>query len=89
MSIATGASGRPEHEAPAELHLRREAIGARVLLDVDDDPPASGDARIRSPASTGSSAGETWVVGLSDDGRAVIQKYVVDGLDLMEGSSTL
>lgn len=37
----------------------------------------------------GMDARQTWVVRLSDDGRAVIQKYVVDGLDLMEGSSTL
>ena len=38
----------------------------------------------------GMDARQTWVVGRSDDGsRAVIQKYVVDGMDLMPGSSTL
>ena len=37
----------------------------------------------------GMDARQTWVVGLSEDGRPVIQKYVVDGIDLMEGSSSL
>ena len=38
----------------------------------------------------GMDARQTWVVRSSEDGqRAVIQKYVVDGLDLMEGSATL
>jgi hypothetical protein len=36
----------------------------------------------------GMDARQTWVVG-TEDGRPVIQKYVVDGLDLMEGSATL
>jgi hypothetical protein len=36
----------------------------------------------------GMDAYQTWVVR-SQDGRPVIQKYVVDKLDLMEGSSTL
>jgi hypothetical protein len=34
-------------------------------------------------------ARQTWVVRRSEDGRPVIAKYVVDGLDLMEGSATL
>ena len=35
-------------------------------------------------------ARQTWVVARSSDGsRAVIQKYVVDGMDLMPGSATL
>jgi hypothetical protein len=38
----------------------------------------------------GMDARQTWVVARSDDGsRAVIQKYVVDGMDLMPGSSSL
>ena len=37
----------------------------------------------------GMDARQTWVVRLSDDGQPVIQKYVVDGIDLMEGSSSL
>jgi SnoaL-like domain len=37
----------------------------------------------------GMDARQTWVVRRSEDGRAVIAKYVVDGLDLMEGSATL
>jgi hypothetical protein len=38
----------------------------------------------------GMDARQTWVVGLSTDGsHAVIQKYVVDGLDPMEGSASL
>ena len=36
----------------------------------------------------GMDARQTWIVR-SEDGRAVIQKYVVDGLDLMEGSASL
>jgi hypothetical protein len=34
-------------------------------------------------------ARQTWVVARSDDGRAVIRKYIVDGMDLMPGSSPL
>ena len=34
-------------------------------------------------------ARQTWTVGRSEGGGAVIRKYVVDGLDLMEGSATL
>jgi SnoaL-like domain len=38
----------------------------------------------------GMDARQTWVVGLSADGsHAVVQKYVVDGLDPMEGSASL
>ena len=38
----------------------------------------------------GMDARQTWVVTRSDDGsRAVIQKYVVDGMDLMPGSASL
>ena len=37
----------------------------------------------------GMDARQTWVGRVSEDGRPVIQKYVVDGLDLMEGSSSL
>ena len=37
----------------------------------------------------GMDARQTWVVRLSEDGQPVIQKYVVDGIDLMEGSSSL
>jgi len=38
----------------------------------------------------GMDAHQTWVVTRSEDGtRAVIQKYVVDGMDLMPGSATL
>lgn len=38
----------------------------------------------------GMDARQTWVVARSDDGsRAVIKKYVVDGMDLMPGSSSL
>jgi hypothetical protein len=37
----------------------------------------------------GMDARQTWVVARSDDGRVVIQKYVVDGMDLMPGSASL
>jgi len=38
----------------------------------------------------GMDARQTWVVArAADGGRPVIQKYVVDGMDLMPGSSTL
>ena len=37
----------------------------------------------------GMDAHQTWVVSRSGDGRAVIQKYVVDGMDLMPGSASL
>jgi len=38
----------------------------------------------------GMDARQTWVVTRSEDGsRAVIKKYVVDGMDLMPGSSPL
>ena len=37
----------------------------------------------------GMDAHQTWVVSRSADGRAVIQKYVVDGMDLMPGSASL
>jgi hypothetical protein len=34
-------------------------------------------------------ARQTWVVRRADDGNPVIQKYVVDGIDRMEGSASL
>ena len=37
----------------------------------------------------GMDARQTWVVRMSEAGQPVIQKYVVDGIDLMEGSSSL
>jgi hypothetical protein len=37
----------------------------------------------------GMDARQTWVVVRGDDGRAVIKKYVVDGMDLMPGSASL
>jgi len=37
----------------------------------------------------GMDARQTWVVRRSEAGRPVIQKYVVDGIDLMEGSASL
>ena len=37
----------------------------------------------------GMDARQTWVVRATAEGRAVIQKYVVDGMDLMPGSASL
>ena len=37
----------------------------------------------------GMDARQTWVMGRAPDGGVVIRKYVVDGLDLMEGSASL
>lgn len=50
-------------------------------------------ARVWSPPDAkskwlGMDARQTWVVR-SEGGRPVIQKYVVDGIDLMEGSASL
>ena len=45
---------------------------------------------MRASKWLGMDARQTWVVTrAADGGRPVIKKYVVDGMDLMPGSSTL
>jgi len=78
-----------------EVHTMKELVitprdgGADVKLVVN------WQAKVWNPPDAkskwlGMDARQTWVVTRSEDGtRAVIQKYVVDGMDLMPGSSQL
>jgi hypothetical protein len=78
-----------------EIHTMKElAITSRGDL-ADVKLVVNWQARVWSPPDAkskwlGMDARQTWVVVPSADGNhAVIQKYVVDGLDLMEGSASL
>ena len=77
-----------------EVHTMKDLVITPRGDEADVKLVVNWQAKVWNPPDAkskwlGMDARQTWVVRLSDDGRAVIQKYVVDGLDLMEGSSTL
>jgi hypothetical protein len=77
-----------------EVHTMKElAITPRGDV-ADVKLTVNWQARIWNPPDAkskwlGMDAHQTWVVVRSSDGRAVVQKYVVDGMDQMPGSAGL
>ena len=78
-----------------EVHTMKELTITPRGNEADVKLVVNWQAKVWNPPDAkskwlGMDARQTWVVGRSSDGsRAVIQKYVVDGMDLMPGSSTL
>ena len=76
-----------------EVHTMKDLVITPRGEEADVKLVVNWQARVWNPPDAkskwlGMDARQTWVVR-SEEGRPVIQKYVVDGLDLMEGSSTL
>jgi hypothetical protein len=76
-----------------EVHTMKDLVITPRGEEADVKLVVNWQARVWNPPDAkskwlGMDARQTWIVR-SEDGRPVIQKYVVDGLDLMEGSSTL
>jgi hypothetical protein len=85
---------RVTHTFFDEVHTMKELAISPRGDQADVKLVVNWQARVWNPPDAkskwlGMDARQTWVVRRSDDGRPVIQKYVVDGLDLMEGSSSL
>ncbi len=77
-----------------EVHTMKDLVITPRGDEVDVKLVVNWQAKVWNPPDAkskwlGMDARQTWVVRASEDGRAVIQKYVVDGLDLMDGSATL
>ena len=77
-----------------EVHTMKELAITPRGDEADVKLVVNWQARVWNPPEPkskwlGMDARQTWVVRRSEDGRPVIAKYVVDGLDLMEGSATL
>jgi len=78
-----------------EVHTMKDLVITPRGAEADVKLVVNWQAKVWNPPDAkskwlGMDARQTWVVARSDDGtRAVIQKYVVDGMDLMPGSSTL
>ena len=77
-----------------EVHTMKDLVITLRGDEADVKLVVNWQARVWNPPDPkskwlGMDARQTWVVRRSEDGRAVIAKYVVDGLDLMEGSATL
>jgi hypothetical protein len=77
-----------------EVHTMKELAISPRGEEADVKLVVNWQARVWNPPDAkskwlGMDARQTWVVRRADDGRAVIQKYVVDGLDPMEGSASL
>jgi hypothetical protein len=77
-----------------EVHTMKELAISPRGEEADVKLVVNWQARVWNPPDAkskwlGMDARQTWVVRRGDDGRAVIQKYVVDGLDPMEGSASL
>jgi hypothetical protein len=77
-----------------EVHTMKELAISPRGDEADVKLVVNWQARVWNPPDAkskwlGMDARQTWVVRRSDDGRPVIQKYVVDGLDPMEGSASL
>ena len=76
-----------------EVHTMKDLVITPRGDEADVKLVVNWQARVWNPPDPkskwlGMDARQTWVVR-SEGGRAVIAKYVVDGLDLMEGSATL
>jgi len=76
-----------------EVHTMKELVITPRGDEADVKLVVNWQARVWNPPEPkskwlGMDARQTWVVR-SEGGRAVIAKYVVDGIDLMEGSATL
>jgi len=76
-----------------EVHTMKELVITPRGDEADVKLVVNWQARIWNPPDAkskwlGMDARQSWVVR-AEDGRAVIQKYVVDGLDPMEGSASL
>jgi len=76
-----------------EVHTMKELVITPRDDEADVKLVVNWQARVWNPPDAkskwlGMDARQSWVVR-SEDGRPVIQKYVVDGIDLMEGSSSL
>jgi hypothetical protein len=76
-----------------EVHTMKDLVITPRGDEVDVKLVVNWQARVWNPPDAkskwlGMDARQSWVVR-SEDGRPVIQKYVVDGIDLMEGSSSL
>ena len=77
-----------------EVHTMKDLVITPRGEEADVKLVVNWQARVWNPPDAkskwlGMDARQTWVVRRSEDGRAVIVKYVVDGIDLMEGSATL
>ena len=77
-----------------EVHTMKDLVITPRGEEADVKLVVNWQARVWNPPDAkskwlGMDARQTWVVRRSEDGRAVIAKYVVDGIDLMEGSATL
>lgn len=76
-----------------EVHTMKELVITPRGDEADVKLVVNWQARIWNPPDAkskwlGMDARQSWVVR-AEDGRAVIRKYVVDGLDPMEGSASL
>lgn len=85
---------RVTHTFFDEIHTMKTLDIAMRGDEADVKLVVNWQARVWNPPDAkskwlGMDARQTWVVRRTDDGAVVIQKYVVDGLDLMEGSATL
>jgi hypothetical protein len=77
-----------------EVHTMKELAITPRGDEADVKLTVNWQARVWNPPDAkskwlGMDARQTWVVRRADDGRPVIQRYVVDGIDLMEGSASL
>ena len=77
-----------------EVHTMKELAITPRGAEADVKLVVNWQARVWNPPDAkskwlGMDARQTWVVRRADDGSPVIQKYVVDGIDLMEGSASL
>jgi SnoaL-like protein len=76
-----------------EIHTMKELVITPRDDEADVKLVVNWQARVWNPPDAkskwlGMDARQSWVVR-SEDGRPVIKKYVVDGLDPMEGSASL
>jgi hypothetical protein len=76
-----------------EVHTMKELVITPRDDEADVKLVVNWQARVWNPPDAkskwlGMDARQSWVVR-SEDGRPVIKKYVVDGLDPMEGSASL
>ena len=77
-----------------EVHTLKEVTVTGRGDEADVKVVVNWQAKVWNPPEPkskwlGMDARQTWVVRRAEDGRPVISKYVVDGLDLMEGSASL
>lgn len=85
---------RVTHTFFDEVHTMKELVITPRGAEADVKLVVNWQAKVWNPPDAkskwlGMDARQTWVVARSDDARVVIQKYVVDGMDLMPGSSSL